>query len=178
MALSFLDSYGLSHLWGKIKSTFATKDVVSKSANGLAPMLPNETATTKFLRQDGSWAVPPSGGGSVTVDSSLSTTSENPVQNKVITNALNTKLTTSGLTLGSADATISLSANGYQWGHITVPNGRTLICPAGYWISGTNNTSCVAYAFYMENSTTIQIAVRTWASSAHSVTVHIYYLYI
>lgn len=31
------------------------------------------------------------GGGSVTVDDALSTTSENPVQNKVITNALNSK---------------------------------------------------------------------------------------
>lgn len=31
------------------------------------------------------------GGGDITVDSSLSTTSENPVQNKVITNALNGK---------------------------------------------------------------------------------------
>jgi hypothetical protein len=36
-----------------------TYAVVSKTANGLAPQLPNETATTKFLRQDGGWAVPP-----------------------------------------------------------------------------------------------------------------------
>ena len=34
-------------------------DVVSKMANGLAPQLPNETTTTKFLRQDGTWEVPP-----------------------------------------------------------------------------------------------------------------------
>lgn len=32
---------------------------VNKTANGLAPKLPNETTTTKFLRQDGTWAVPP-----------------------------------------------------------------------------------------------------------------------
>lgn len=32
--------------------------VVSKSADGLAPKLPDETATTKFLRQDGTWNVP------------------------------------------------------------------------------------------------------------------------
>ena len=37
------------------------------------------------------------GGGSVTVDSALSTTSENPVQNKVITGALNGKADTSSL---------------------------------------------------------------------------------
>ncbi len=36
-----------------------TTAVVSKTANGLAPKLPNETATTKYLRQDGTWQVPP-----------------------------------------------------------------------------------------------------------------------
>ena len=33
--------------------------VVSKLANGLAPQLPNEESTTKYLRQDGTWVVPP-----------------------------------------------------------------------------------------------------------------------
>ena len=33
-------------------------DVVDKTANGLVPQLPNESTTTKFLRQDGSWEVP------------------------------------------------------------------------------------------------------------------------
>lgn len=45
------------------KSTQETKDttysVVSKSADGLAPQLPNETSTTKYLRQDGTWVAPP-----------------------------------------------------------------------------------------------------------------------
>ncbi len=41
-----------------IALTDTTYGVVSKTANGLAPQLPNETATTKFLRQDGSWSVP------------------------------------------------------------------------------------------------------------------------
>lgn len=36
-----------------------TYEVVNKSANGLAPKLPDETSTTKYLRQDGTWAVPP-----------------------------------------------------------------------------------------------------------------------
>lgn len=36
-----------------------THDVVSKTSPGLTPQLPNETATTKFLRQDGTWVVPP-----------------------------------------------------------------------------------------------------------------------
>lgn len=36
-----------------------TYGIVSKTANGLAPQLPNETTTTKYLRQDGTWTVPP-----------------------------------------------------------------------------------------------------------------------
>ena len=36
----------------------ANNSVVSKTADGLAPQLPNETTTTKFLRQDGTWNVP------------------------------------------------------------------------------------------------------------------------
>ena len=37
-----------------------TYSTVSKTAAGLCPQLPNETTTTKFLRQDGSWQVPAS----------------------------------------------------------------------------------------------------------------------
>lgn len=41
----------------------ATKDdipgTVSKTYDGLCPALPNETTTTKYLRQDGTWQVPP-----------------------------------------------------------------------------------------------------------------------
>ena len=33
--------------------------VTSKTSAGFCPQLPNETATTKYLRQDGSWQVPP-----------------------------------------------------------------------------------------------------------------------
>ena len=33
--------------------------VASKTASGFMPQLPNETATTKYLRQDGTWQVPP-----------------------------------------------------------------------------------------------------------------------
>lgn len=46
------------------RDTNTTYGTVSKSAAGLTPALPNETATTKFLRQDGTWAVPAGGGTS------------------------------------------------------------------------------------------------------------------
>ena len=32
---------------------------VSKGSDGMCPALPNETGTTKYLRQDGTWATPP-----------------------------------------------------------------------------------------------------------------------
>jgi hypothetical protein len=40
------------------KKTTNETDVVSKAANGLVPQLPNETTTTKYLRQDGIWQDP------------------------------------------------------------------------------------------------------------------------
>ena len=33
-------------------------DIVSKTAKGLVPQLPDELTTTKFLRQDATWAQP------------------------------------------------------------------------------------------------------------------------
>jgi hypothetical protein len=42
-----------------IPASDTTYAAVSKTAAGLAPMLPNETTTTKYLRQDGTWVVPP-----------------------------------------------------------------------------------------------------------------------
>lgn len=44
---------------GKYSDLIGKPEVVSKSAAGFAPQLPNETTTTKYLRQDGTWAVPP-----------------------------------------------------------------------------------------------------------------------
>lgn len=85
MSFNLLDKNGftmaVSSLWSKTKAIIPTKvsqlqndsgfkttdttyNVVSKTANGLAPQLPNETTTTKFLRQDGTWAEPQSGSSS------------------------------------------------------------------------------------------------------------------
>lgn len=40
-------------------TTNTTYEKVDKSSDGLCPKLPNETTTTKYLRQDGAWAIPP-----------------------------------------------------------------------------------------------------------------------
>lgn len=87
--MGFLNNDGVIYLWAKIKALFnkgitglsisertitftkgdgttgtlttqdTTYGVVSKTANGLAPKLPDETGTTKYLRQDGTWVAPP-----------------------------------------------------------------------------------------------------------------------
>jgi hypothetical protein len=44
---------------GKITTLEGKVIIVSKTAAGLCPQLPNETTTTKYLRQDGTWQVPP-----------------------------------------------------------------------------------------------------------------------
>ena len=78
------------------------------------------------------------GGGSVVVDDSLSTTSTNPVENRVITNALNNKqdeLTAgSGISINSSTNTISIdstSMNGYQR-HIDFDSTAVSQWSAGY----------------------------------------------
>lgn len=42
-----------------ISATDTTYSTVSKTSSGLCPQLPNETTTTKYLRQDGKWVTPP-----------------------------------------------------------------------------------------------------------------------
>ena len=76
------------------------------------------------------------------------------------------------------DVSVSLPANGTNWATAVVPSSRKLVGPAGYYIRGTNNAGCTVYGFYQENATTIQLGIRTWSSTAHSVTARIYYLYI
>lgn len=56
-------------------------------ASGLVPA-PLAGASTKYLRNDGTWSVPPD--THVPVDSALDNASQNPVQNSVIANALET----------------------------------------------------------------------------------------
>ena len=60
------------------------------------------------------WVDAPQGGGTnITVDTALSTTSTNPVQNKVVTAELNKKISDPGS--GQVGQILSKTANGYQW---------------------------------------------------------------
>lgn len=99
--------------WAVPPDTNTTYGVASTSANGLLRQL--NGSTSQYMRGDGTWATPPnttysaattstaglmsasdktkldgiaSGANKTTVDSALSSTSTNPVQNKVINSAL------------------------------------------------------------------------------------------
>ena len=64
---------------------------------------------------------------SVTVDDTLSTTSENPVQNKVITNALDNKLPKTGANLGTSGFSLTAGTSII----LTGSNGAALLAGAG-----------------------------------------------
>lgn len=83
-----------------------------ESVLSLAPTNSGETGQVLTKTANGTqWAN--GGGGSVTVDSSLSTSSTNPVQNKVITSALATKIDLpSG---GVDDQVLAKTSSGIEW---------------------------------------------------------------
>lgn len=85
-------------------SSIPTK--VSQLVNDAKYVKTDELSPVSFSGDFNDLKNKPSGGGTITVDSQLSTTSQYPVQNKVITAALNTKANTSNV-----QASLNLKAN-------------------------------------------------------------------
>lgn len=71
----------------------------SKTAAGLCPALPNESATTKYLRQDGTWQVPPYPSLATTSAAGLMSASD-----KTKLNDINLTVTTQTFSTGSNQA--------------------------------------------------------------------------
>lgn len=129
----------------------ATADAAGSA--GLVPA-PAAGSQGKYLRGDGTWQTPPD--TKVTVDSALSATSTNPVQNKVVKSALdnvwkglNAFSKRQSLTIGqsfSAPARGFVYARGYStsaWGALVLSvNGVTLLGWTGKE-SDTGGTVCV-----------------------------------
>lgn len=84
--MRFLNGSGLAYLWKKILSLVGTK--VDKIEG---KYLSSNDYTTEEKEKVASLA-------GMTIDSELSETSENSVQNKVVTSALNDKINTSDMT--------------------------------------------------------------------------------
>lgn len=177
----------------------ASTAVVSTSANGLCPK--RGGTTTKFLRDDGTWAVPPNttygtattssaglmsaamvtklngiatGATKNTVDSALSSTSTNPIQNKVVNAALEeinsnlTKLTASVRPMGLVTKTdLNFAESGiYRISGLTSSNspsgadtdGILINMPAVY--TGVGSTTASLQFFYGQSSNTLYVRLQ------------------
>lgn len=137
MANKFLDNNGVLYLWNKIKSLFVQKeDGKGLSSNDFTDAEKTklsgiEAGANKYVHPttDGNKHIPTGGsdgqvlkyGGSsgtatwanpevIAVDDALSSTSTNPVQNKVVNTALGNKISTSAR--GAKNGVASLDANG------------------------------------------------------------------
>lgn len=82
--MKYLDENGLLYFWGKIKTALGTK-VDKVDGKGLSS---NDYTSDEKIKLSGI----DEGANNITVDSSLSSTSTNPVQNKVIYSALGNKV--------------------------------------------------------------------------------------
>lgn len=85
MAYNYINKTGLQYIWNKIKAKFVAKD-------GDKVLSDNNFTDALKTKLDGI----ATGANKTTVDTALSSTSTNPVQNKVINSALGGKLSTSG----------------------------------------------------------------------------------
>lgn len=99
-------------VWGADNNTtYSNMTGATSSAAGKAGLVPAPAAGAQasFLRGDGTWAVP------VTVDSALSSTSTNPVQNKAVYSALS----------GKAASSHNHSASNITSGTLAIARGGT-----------------------------------------------------
>lgn len=85
MAYNYINKSGLQYIWNKIKAKFVAKD-------GDKVLSDNNFTDALKTKLDGI----ATGANKTTVDTALSSTSTNPVQNKVINSALSGKLSTTG----------------------------------------------------------------------------------
>lgn len=85
MAYNYINKSGLQYIWNKIKAKFVAKD-------GDKVLSDNNFTDALKKKLDGI----ATGANKTTVDTALSSTSTNPVQNKVINSALGGKLSTTG----------------------------------------------------------------------------------
>lgn len=124
-----------------------TYNTVSKSAAGLCPTLPNETTTTKYLRQDGTWVTPPN-------DNTTYTFYNLQFQNSGGTTVDTYKPTTSPTKTLKAGSNVTISAASNI---ITIASTNT-------W-----NANAVGVAGYVAAPTKAANANMTWQTDAEGV---------
>lgn len=118
-------------VWGADNNTtYSAMTGATSSAAGNAGLVPAPAAGAQasFLRGDGTWAVP------VTVDSALSSTSTNPVQNKAVYSALN----------GKAASSHNHSASNITSGTLAVARGGTGVTSNPSMLTNLGSTSAAS----------------------------------
>ena len=150
--------------------------------NGLVPA-PAAGSQDKFLRGDGTWQVPPT--STITIDTSLSSTSINPVQNKVINTALANKANSShthtvsdiiGLSIEnnielitsfSGSSNISIYTTGYS-GIFILPTSKGAVS----YSSKTTYAPCyLASRSFPYSSNTLYYLIPTFQESGGTVSI-------
>ena len=109
------------------KPTYTLPQATADALGGIkADAATDEDTQPVRIGADGKLKTKPTGGSSVTVDSALSSTSENPVQNKVVTAALAKKITAPATaTVGQIIKVKSVDASGKptEWEAADLPSG-------------------------------------------------------
>lgn len=125
--MAFLNNTGLEHLWAKIVSRLGTK-VDKVDGKGLST---NDYTTAEKNKLAGI----ATGATKVTVDSALSSSSTNPVQNKIVNTEINSLKTLVGDTAVSAQITNAISS---AIPSVTVAdNGKFMTVVNGAWAAET-----------------------------------------
>ncbi len=112
----YLDKNGLAYFWNKIKARLSGKQDTLVSGTNI------KTLNNTSLLGSGNISIP-----TVTVDSALSSTSTNPVQNKVINTALGKKVNDMTIQLGLQTSGVHLSKFlTYNYSNTTQYNAKLL----------------------------------------------------
>jgi len=112
----YLDKSGLTYFWSKIKAKLSNKQDTLVSGTNI------KTINSTSLLGSGNISIP-----AITVDSALSTTSTNPVQNKVINTALGKKVDDMTIQLGLQTSGVHLSKFlTYNYSNTTQYNAKLL----------------------------------------------------
>ena len=147
---------------------------VSKTTAGLCPQLPNETTTTKYLRQDGTWQVPPDhtytvNNGTLSIQGN-GTTASTFTANQSGNTTLNIKGSGGTSVTKSADNEITVSSTAVGNGTLTITQGGAT---KGTFTANATGDTTIALT---DNNTTYSAGPGlTLDSTTFSETFPIYY---
>lgn len=156
------------------KPTYTLPQATADALGGIkADAATAEDTQVVRIGADGKLRTKPTGGSSITVDSELSSTSVNPVQNKVVTAALAKKITApTTAAVGQIVKVKSVDSTGKptEWEATDLPSGGGRLTTIGK-ASMDGETTVVQWDLAGETTILVTIAGRTTAMGAKTATV-------